>query len=177
MNSGTEVHNLIHDYFMSGKTILPDLQDNAAAKYWNSVKPLLDAFDRVDFSETAVINPSVGYAGTADCIARIDDQRYIIDWKTSSKDYTKETELPDYCMQVSAYASAFNADPTYARTRRVHGAAIVRIYLDQPATIYFLTKDEIATLSAKFHDRVWQFHDLFGSLIKKKRKSKKVTSS
>lgn len=48
-------------------------------------------------SEKTVFNMALNYAGTLDCIAEIDESKYLIDFKTSAEVY------PSYKYQVSSY--------------------------------------------------------------------------
>lgn len=50
--------------------------------------------------EITVISKKYGYAGTVDCIAEIDGEVYVIDWKTSQYIW------PEYELQLSAYLEA-----------------------------------------------------------------------
>ena len=50
--------------------------------------------------EMTVVSKEYGYAGTVDCIAEINGEVYVIDWKTSQYIW------PEYELQVSAYLEA-----------------------------------------------------------------------
>ena len=49
-------------------------------------------------TEVALVSPTMRVGGTLDCIARINDQLVVLDWKTSKGVY------PDYYIQCCAYA-------------------------------------------------------------------------
>ena len=64
------------------------------ANWANKVKPKFLS------SEITVVSKEYGYAGTVDCVAEIDGQVWIIDWKTSQNIW------PEMEIQISAYKNA-----------------------------------------------------------------------
>jgi len=70
-----------------------------------------EAKPEVIATETTIFSERGGYAGTVDCVCRIDGQLYVIDFKTS-KQVWKEHEL-----QISAYRVALEngENPLYER--------------------------------------------------------------
>lgn len=96
---GTEVHQMIEDYLMTGEdpTDVSDAAETAFLAFleWeakNKVKWLA--------SELTLFHRHVGYAGTADARAIINDHEYIVDFKTSKAVYD------EYRVQLSAYKAA-----------------------------------------------------------------------
>jgi len=65
-------------------------------EWWKERKPAIIA------KEFVVFNEKEGYAGTVDCLARIGDKVYLIDYKTS------QAIWPEYELQVSSYKHALN---------------------------------------------------------------------
>lgn len=53
------------------------------------------------------------FVGVVDCVCLIDNQRYIIDWKTSSRPYSQKRADTD--AQVTAYLMLTGADPVTTR--------------------------------------------------------------
>lgn len=66
--------------------------------WYDAVKP------EIISTEMTVVNEKEGYAGTVDCVAMIDGEMYIIDFKTS------QAVWPEYELQVSAYKNAIATD-------------------------------------------------------------------
>lgn len=111
-DKGSKVHNAIED-LIAGETVKMDakymnnsskqeeeltLEEYEAviafAEWANEVKP------KFLHKEMTVISEKYGFAGTVDCIAEIDGEVYVIDWKTSQYIW------PEYELQVSAYLEA-----------------------------------------------------------------------
>ena len=94
---GTEVHARIEQYFKEGTSIfegataeaLPSLHlfNNWIQKH--KIEPIL--------IEESMISPKLGYAGTIDLLAKVDDKLTLIDFKTSNRIYE------DYFAQLCAY--------------------------------------------------------------------------
>ena len=94
---GTEVHARIEQYFKEGTSIfegataeaLPSLQlfNNWIQKH--KIEPIL--------IEESLISQKLGYAGTIDLLAKVDDKITLIDFKTSNRIYE------DYFAQLCAY--------------------------------------------------------------------------
>jgi hypothetical protein len=56
-------------------------------------------------AEQRFVDPEMGYAGMADCIATRDGETYVVDWKTSNaRDGERVTFYPEWALQLSAYA-------------------------------------------------------------------------
>lgn len=99
-NKGTIIHKLI-EMQLQGKP-LPDCYDYPEILM---VKGFLQTLDIISL-ETTVYHPS-GYSGIADCVAKIDNQPVLIDWKTSKREKRKSW-ITDYFIQTAAYSQAWN---------------------------------------------------------------------
>lgn len=99
---GTEVHRMIEEYIMTGKD--PKQTSEAAA---NSFLGFLEWESKNNVrwlaSEITLFHEHIGYAGTADARAVINDHEYIIDFKTSKSIYD------EYRIQLAAYKAAAEA--------------------------------------------------------------------
>lgn len=92
---GTAVHKHVEDILNGFEVDVPE-----------SIAPQVDAylaFHRdfapvVEHSEVTVFHYTYGYAGTLDLIARIGDERWLIDFKAGKGVY------PEFALQVNAYA-------------------------------------------------------------------------
>lgn len=112
---GTELHRII-DFYLQGNEIAfydlnPKLDDEMKIDVWqrfdNFMKfdeKVLSQFEVISTEQT-VINESVIYAGTLDCLTKDKNGLYHIwDWKTS------EVAHKEHKSQISAYAFALNID-------------------------------------------------------------------
>ena len=96
---GTEVHHMIEDYIRTGED--PSVSSDAAANAflafleWESKNNV-----RWIASEITLYHRHIGYAGTADARAVINDHEYIVDFKTSKAVYD------EYRVQLAAYKAA-----------------------------------------------------------------------
>ena len=98
MSKGTEVHSLAEKLLMNQQVdfIPPEIQNSVrgVAQIIEWLKP------EVLHMEASVWNMTKGYAGTADVIAKIDGEIWLLDWKTSKDVY------PDMGLQLAAYSNA-----------------------------------------------------------------------
>jgi hypothetical protein len=107
-DKGTAVHEAIEEYSKFGiADIAPEYQGylDGFMKWENAMKP------EVIGSEVRTYHRILGYAGTADCIAVIDGELNLIDFKTTYKVIEKSCRV-----QLEAYAQALDS----------HGIKIVR---------------------------------------------------
>lgn len=88
---GIRVHKFAEQYVTENPGEPSDGYEEAVEAFFMDYrpKPLL--------TEATVYNPLYSYAGTADLIARINGETWLIDYKTSKKMY------PEMSLQVSAY--------------------------------------------------------------------------
>lgn len=98
---GTTSHKLIEVYLNEGKVDMNNYDD----KY----KEMMDTFNKwkstieikIESIEQKLWSNKYNYAGTCDCIAIINNKRYLCDWKTSKDIY------PEYILQLAAYYMSF----------------------------------------------------------------------
>lgn len=110
-NRGSRIHAAI-EAFIKGDTIkhdaqFPDSDGNLAELTADEYRALVkfaewDAVTKPEylFTEKTVISKRYGYAGTLDCLARVDGKLHVIDWKTGKGVYTS------YFLQVAALKQA-----------------------------------------------------------------------
>lgn len=110
-NRGSRIHAAIES-FIKGDEIkhdaqFPDSDGNMAELSADEYRALVkfaewDALTRPEYltTEKTVVSKIFGYAGTLDCLARIDGKTYLIDWKTGKGIYTS------YFLQVAALRQA-----------------------------------------------------------------------
>ena len=128
LSIGTKVHEAIEDFLQYGKE--PEIPYKRAPRQAPYIKKAYtnfkhwyehlietgNTFELVGI-EVPVINPY--YGGTVDCIAKINNAYYILDFKTSKKiSY-------EYIIQVAAYMWTINQG--YTNLPHISGIGIIRI--------------------------------------------------
>ena len=100
-NRGTAVHNIIEKYINNEDTsdFMPHVQQSL-----QNLKPLIDKHvTKVFATECPLYSDHLKQAGTCDAIVEWDGVPTIVDWKTSKRP-KKKVDIPNYFMQLSAYA-------------------------------------------------------------------------
>jgi len=100
-NRGTAVHSIVEKYINNEDTsdFLPHIQQSL-----QNLKPLIDKHvTKVFATECPLYSDHLKLAGTCDAIVEWDGVPTIVDWKTSKRP-KKKTDIPNYFMQLSAYA-------------------------------------------------------------------------
>lgn len=109
-NRGTWLHTVIEDWF-KGEDIEHHLETAPEWRpYYDASLSFLDVIDEPVLIESAVAwfneDQSMGYSGTLDMLARMDDGSIaLVDWKTSFKE-KPDRQLADYKRQLGAYTMA-----------------------------------------------------------------------
>jgi hypothetical protein len=110
-DKGSRIHKAIED-LISGETVSMDSKytDNSGfeseltTEEYEAVLSFVDWAKSVNptflHTEMTVISNTFGFAGTVDCIAKIGDDTFIIDWKSS------QNVWPEMELQISAYKTA-----------------------------------------------------------------------
>lgn len=102
---GTKIHTWCECYLRHiGFRISPHDQE-ASAMFFN-MRPELDKLKVIHALEQRLWSDKLRVAGTVDCIAEIDGEMYIVDFKTSRLMKNRE-DIPGYFMQCAAYAVAW----------------------------------------------------------------------
>lgn len=103
---GTAVHTLAENYLNND----PDWSKGAMPSNlfsFNQIKPILDErVNNIWAQEVPLYSDKFEMAGRVDCIAELDGELTIIDFKTSRKP-KKEEWITSYFMQGAFYAAAF----------------------------------------------------------------------
>ena len=102
---GEKIHKWCEDYLRGNDTKMPMLHREAYEMYLAMV-PYLNKFSVIHALETRLWSDKLKVAGSVDCIAEIDGEVWVIDFKTSGRYKTIE-EIHSYFMQTSAYAYMF----------------------------------------------------------------------
>lgn len=115
---GNLIHELLEQYALTGVRPEPDPVAFGAEDITNATA-CLEQFDRwlntfqptYVATEAAVFSPLYGYAGTADAFLNIDGIRFLADYKSSRKSWTKKNQptkpyADSVALQLAAYAGA-----------------------------------------------------------------------
>lgn len=103
---GTQVHEAIHQ-LLTGSEIIKEHFE--LSEWWklNAFKSWYEENNQkgsqgiqIIETEKRIVSQKYRYAGTVDCLCRLDDKVFVIDWKTSKNAY------PHFALQVAAYAHA-----------------------------------------------------------------------
>lgn len=95
-----------------------------------------------------------GYAGTIDCIATINGQPFIIDWKTAAKPKRQEW-VTNYLLQIAAYCGAANHVYPDLKVNR----GIVAIALpEQTAQIFVIEPTDMMGYWKEWLEKVERFN-------------------
>ena len=100
-NRGTAVHNIIEKYLHGKDTsdFMPHVKQSL-----ENLKPLIDKHvTKVFATECPLYSDHLKLAGTCDAIVEWDGVPTIVDWKTSKRP-KKKVDIPNYFMQLAAYA-------------------------------------------------------------------------
>ena len=95
---GTKFHKECERYLLN--------EDFEPSLLFRAVRPTLDRIRSVKCLETTLYSTYLGVAGTVDCIAEMDGDISVIDFKTSRKT-KKEEWIEDYFIQAAFYFYAF----------------------------------------------------------------------
>lgn len=108
---GTSVHNGIENFIKFGIEDVPEEHQgyfNAFLDWWKQYNPIVVA------SEVRVYNAALGYAGTADLIAFIEDELAVVDFKST---YTVSEMTCG--VQLEAYARALQSMGVAVEAKRI----------------------------------------------------------
>jgi len=113
-NKGSKIHQAI-ELLLNGEEVKMDqrflnketnTEEELAAEEYEAIMSFVDWYNatspEIISAEQVVFNDEYGYAGTVDLICKIDEQLYIVDFKTG------QSIWPEYELQLSAYKKAVN---------------------------------------------------------------------
>jgi genome maintenance exonuclease 1 len=152
---GTLIHGWTEDLLLNGNE--PPFSF-VGTPYWNSIRSFLSRVRKPVLTEGAVWH-SLGYAGTLDCLAYLDDdtdQPTLLDWKTADRKPLKPLKLYDYRLQVAAYAAA--ANEVYAKQGlKIRRALVVVAFPSQEPQIELIDDEALPQLLLHFQARLERF--------------------
>ena len=106
---GTRIHTAAEKYLL-GEEFTWKMTEGETKEMFRNLCPVLDEFDEIHALEQRLWCDRLRVAGSVDCIAKIADEMYVVDFKTSSR-YKNREDIDTYFMQAAAYAMMW-----YART-------------------------------------------------------------
>lgn len=140
------------------------ISDPDTLQYWtisaqNMLQGWMGYFSTKDFRIEAVEHKIriPGFAGIIDCVATLDGQRYIIDWKTSSKKFSQRFVDEDGQVTCYSYLDGAREDTRVAYGVLLKGTSIFQ-FVESPRTqeqVYALTEEINKTqkLIASYHSK------------------------
>lgn len=124
-STGSEAHAMVEDYLKGRKSENTPSQEalnayNAFVKWYEEKTPEVINVEEVIYSET------FKFAGTYDCMLRIDGKVYLCDLKTTNASRKAPNGVyPDYFIQLGAYALAHEEQRRYEEAHG--GTKLVKI--------------------------------------------------
>jgi len=102
---GTLIHSACEAY-LKGEAFKFNMFQSTEQEMFQNMLPELDRFDEIHALETRLYSDRLKVAGTVDCIAQVEGELYIVDFKTSGRFKARE-DIPSYFTQCAAYAVSF----------------------------------------------------------------------
>lgn len=99
---GTKVHKAIAKLIAKKTVYFEDFAEDEWEMLLSFVAWVKEYKPKFIKNEQLVVSKKFGYAGTLDCIAKIGEEIYLIDWKTSGAIHSQ------YLAQLGAYTAAQN---------------------------------------------------------------------
>lgn len=103
---GTDLHSIAENYLLSNQSWFERESHklhHEAISLWRQLYPLTRNIQAIYGLEVPLFSHKLEMAGRVDCIAQIDDQPVIVDFKNSRKPKHKEW-IEDYFLQITSYA-------------------------------------------------------------------------
>lgn len=107
--------------------------------FWNSLSHVFPEVSEVKFMENRVSHPFLCYSGVADCVAEMDGNLVLIDWKTSSRPKPELSNLYDEPIQAVSYAGAVNFDHALSQFHLEKVVIIIAYEDGSPADMHKLS--------------------------------------
>lgn len=99
---GEELHGIVEQYLKNDPNCLEG-SSNLARSLFYKTYPKLNSIDNIRAQEYPLFSHKLKTAGTVDCVAEVNGELSVIDFKTSEKD-KKASWLTDYWLQTTAYS-------------------------------------------------------------------------
>ncbi len=111
-DAGSEIHDIIHR-IIKGEAVSKGEWDGYAQEIRNGLTAWERARQELKFkpkeTEIILVSKIYQFAGTADCLAKIGKEFWLLDWKSGGIKHPKTAEpYEEIKLQLSAYYHAFN---------------------------------------------------------------------
>ena len=163
-DAGTLAHSLIEAHIAGETFSIEGAEPAALAKAERAFTKWLRWFvssgAEVVCSEHAMVNETVGLAGTLDAVVMIGGRRIIADWKTGKDAYD------DVILQVAGYEALWVADT--AQAFPIDGALVVNVPVeaDNPIKIYEITREQLDVGRVVFASMLHHHKQIKSGLLK-----------
>jgi len=160
---GHTLHRVVETYLETGDMPrMAEIEDPVSKRHVVSFSSVMRQFCSPIALESAVKHDDLRYCGIIDCVARIEDKLFLIDWKTSEKEKSRVRDLYDNPLQVAAYLGAINADDRYSDLGgNISQAAVVVIYNSGlPAVTHTFDTEQMKVYWDKWLERLEQYHKI-----------------
>lgn len=126
LTKGSQFHLTLQNYFQTGK--IPD-DRSPIIDTWSSVNSILSKINpKAELVEASIVHPVLKYKGIVDCVAEIENEIHIIEWKKSDRLKFSLIETYDAPIQLCAYLGAINASSKY--NLKINKGIVVVAYTD-----------------------------------------------
>ena len=165
---GTRWHSFLYLFVKKDYATAQELlaTDKELVSFYRYSRTFLMQFSKVVqavIPEKPIYSDAYGYAGTFDCLAIANNEKILLDWKTSRKP-KPEKYVRDYYLQVAAYANA--VEELMGET--IDRASIVVFYDFQPPDVFKLDKEDLEFNFDLFKNRLKKFYEKYPRQIQLK---------
>jgi len=144
---GHAIHSWMEQFLSTMEKPQVETKDEVTHRHIQSISNLLPSIGDVKVIESATFHSQLNYCGIIDCVARVGDTLFLIDWKTSEKAKPDIKSLYDNPLQIVAYLGALNSDPAYSSLKGLSEGAVVVLYNSgYPAVIHKLSRPSVKQL-------------------------------
>jgi len=144
---GHAIHSWMEQFLSTMEKPQVETKDEVTHRHIQSISNLLPSIGDVKVIESATFHSQLNYCGIIDCVARVGDTLFLIDWKTSEKAKPDIKSLYDNPLQIVAYLGALNSDPAYSSLKGLSEGAVVVLYNSgYPAVIHKLARPSVKQL-------------------------------
>lgn len=134
LQNGSLFHSTIEKYLTTH--IVPDTTSHIYDT-WRSVDPFLHQISDTPLVERAISHPYLKYKGIVDCVASVNNELCIIEWKKSDRRKADLFSTYDAPVQLCAYLGAINANPDL-NLKIKKGIVVIAYTNGDPADTYTL---------------------------------------
>lgn len=139
LDNGKLFHSTIENYLLIRN--IPDATSNIYDT-WQSVSPFIQQISDAPLVEKSIYHPHLKYKGIVDCVASVNNELCIIEWKKSDRRKSDISATYDAPVQMCAYLGAINANPEL-NLKIKKGIVVIAYTNGDPADTYVLDQIEL----------------------------------